>query len=185
MKSVNSDPIASETPHISIEWIPEHRRFELVTEVMLPRTRSEVFGFFSDAFQLQRITPEWLNFRILTVPPIQLEAGCLIDYRIGLHGIPLRWRTEISSWNPPFSFTDRQLRGPYLLWEHLHTFETIGENTLMRDCVHYRVLGGRLINRLFIGNYLRAIFAHRAQRMLELFAPLIDSDEVNRTEQAE
>lgn len=154
---------------IQINWIPEDQCYELRCAVMLPQTRVQVFEFFSDAFQLEQITPPWLNFKILTPAPIDLKEGCLIDYQIRLHGIPIRWRTEISSWDPPYSFTDRQLRGPYRLWEHLHTFEEIDGGTVTTDCVRYKAMGGRFANWLLVERDLRRIFEYRRQRMLELF----------------
>jgi ligand-binding SRPBCC domain-containing protein len=139
------------------------------TSVFLPHPREHIFNFFSDAVQLERITPKWVNFQILTPTPIHIQKGTLIDYKIRLRGIPMTWRTEISDWNPPFQFTDRQLRGPYLLWEHTHRFEEVDGGTLMTDEVHYRVPGGRLINWLLVQNDVNRIFIFRRQTMLELF----------------
>ena len=154
---------------IQIDWNSDDRCYELRCSVLLPQSRKRVFEFFSDAFQLEQITPPWLNFKILTPAPIDLKVGCLIDYQIGLHGIPIKWRTEISSWDPPYSFTDRQLRGPYKLWEHLHTFEEVDEGTVTTDCVRYKAIGGRFANWLMVERDLRRIFEYRRQRMLELF----------------
>lgn len=154
---------------VTFECQPDGSRL-LRSSVLLHRSREALFEFFSDAFQLETITPPWLNFRILTPPPIQICRGCLIDYSIRLRGIPIRWQTEISSWEPPFAFIDRQLRGPYQLWEHLHTFEETPEGTLARDEVHYRVFGGRLINWLLVEKDLRRIFEFRRTRLLELFS---------------
>lgn len=147
----------------------EDGAFVLRCSVLLPQPRARVFQFFADAFQLEQITPPWLNFRVLTEAPIAIQAGCLIDYRLKLHGIPIRWRTEISSWDPPTAFVDRQLKGPYWFWEHLHTFEEAEGGTLCRDEVRYRVPGGWLIDRLFVQPDLRRIFEYRRQKMLELF----------------
>ena len=154
---------------IQIDWNSEDHCYELRCSVVLPQTRERVFDFFSDAFRLEQVTPPWLNFKILTQAPIELRDGSLIDYQIRLHGIPLRWRTEISSWDPPYSFTDRQLRGPYKLWEHLHTFEEVDGGTVTTDCVRYKAIGGRFANWLMVERDLRKIFEYRRQRMLELF----------------
>lgn len=156
---------------VTIDWNTGEKLFVLHSSVVLEHSPETLFEFFSDAFQLEQIPPPWLNFKIRTPAPIDIRKGCLIDYSIRLRGIPIRWRTEISNWNPPFSFVDRQLKGPYLLWEHLHTFEQTPEGTLARDEVRYRVPGGRLINWLMVQNDLIRIFEFRRQRMLELFPP--------------
>src|SRR5277367_5549628 len=96
--------------------------FTLHNEQWLPRPRSEVFPFFSEARNLEELTPPWLNFEVLTPPPLVMKPGLLIDYRIRVHGIPIRWRTEILTWEPPERFVDTQLSGPYTLWHHTHTF---------------------------------------------------------------
>ncbi len=155
---------------IQINWNSEDHCYELRCSVVLAQSRERVFNFFSDAFQLQQITPPWLNFKILTPAPIELRDGGLIDYQIRLHGIPIKWRTEISSWDPPYAFTDRQLRGPYKLWEHLHTFEEVDGGTLTTDCVRYISIGGRFANWLMVERDLRKIFEYRRHRMLELFS---------------
>ncbi len=156
---------------VHVEWDAEDRLFRLRSSVLLEHSPESLFAFFSDAFQLQRITPDWLNFRVLTSAPIIIQQGSLIDYRIRLHGIPIRWRSEISSWEPPYAFLDRQVSGPYRLWEHLHTFESAGTGTLAIDDVCYRVPGGRLINWLLVEKDLIRIFEYRRRRMLELFPP--------------
>jgi ligand-binding SRPBCC domain-containing protein len=156
---------------VTIDWNAQEKLFVLRSSVVLEHSPETLFEFFSDAFQLEQITPPWLNFKIRTPGPIDIRKGCLIDYSIRLRGIPIRWRTEISNWDPPFSFVDRQLKGPYLLWEHLHTFEQTPEGTLARDEVRYRVPGGRLINWLMVQKDLIRIFEFRRRRMLDLFPP--------------
>ena len=133
-------------------------RFETVVE--LPLAVDEVFEFFSDAENLEHITPPELRFRIITPLPIEMGRGTLIDYRLRLQGVPFRWRTEISQWDPPHAFTDRQLRGPYHTWVHHHTFKPTDGGTLMTDQVAYRIplwplgewahpLVGRSVQRIF------------------------------------
>jgi ligand-binding SRPBCC domain-containing protein len=145
------------------------KEFTLHTELWLPRPRDEVFPFFADARNLETITPPWLRFEVLTPALIAMRPGALIDYRIRVHGIPIRWRTEIAEWQPPHRFVDVQLRGPYTLWHHTHTFEERDGGTLCSDQVRYRPLGGALMNWLVVRRDVEAIFRYRQQRMKDLF----------------
>lgn len=146
------------------------QEFTFENELWLPRPREEVFRFFAEARNLEALTPPWVGFEVLTPGPIAMGCGTLIDYRIRVHGIPLRWRTEIAEWQPPHRFVDQQLRGPYTLWHHTHTFEECDGGTLCRDRVRYRPRGGALINWLFVRRDVERIFRFREQRMKELFA---------------
>jgi ligand-binding SRPBCC domain-containing protein len=110
----------------------------------LPGSPEEVFGFFADAHNLEAITPPFLGFEVVTPKPIDMHEGTLIEYRLKLHGLRLRWRTRIDAWEPGERFVDRQLKGPYRLWHHTHTFEPDGEDTLMRDVVRYALPLGPL-----------------------------------------
>ena len=137
----------------------------LVREQRLPRPPSEVFPFFADAGNLEAITPPWLSFSITTPRPIAMRQGALIEYRLRLHGIPIRWLTVIADWEPGVRFVDTQIRGPYALWHHTHEFERDGEGTLMRDTVRYALPYGpfgRLAHRLFVAGDLERIFDYRA-----------------------
>jgi ligand-binding SRPBCC domain-containing protein len=142
-------------------------RFEM--EQWLPRPRVEVFPFFADAANLQAITPPWLDFKVVTPGPLSMRSGALIDYRLKLRGIPIGWRTEISVWEPPFRFVDRQLKGPYRQWIHEHTFEEKDGGTRCRDVVDYAVPGGALVNRFFVRRDVETIFAYRRERLAQLF----------------
>lgn len=144
----------------------------LRTEIWLPCPRAEVFPFFADARNLETLTPPWLHFEVLTPEPIAMRAGVRIDYRLRVHGIPLRWQSEISVWEPPVRFVDEQRRGPYRLWHHEHTFEERDGGTLCGDVVRYAAPGGPLrplIERLLVRRDVERIFAFRAARMRELF----------------
>ena len=149
---------------------PTGRGFRLQAELFVPRPRNEVFAFFSDASELQTLTPPWLHFSILTPAPIAMAAGTRIDYQLRLHGIPLRWQSLISVWEPPLRFVDEQTRGPYRRWHHEHAFTEVEGGTMCRDTVDYAVLGGRLVEALFVRPDIRRIFAFRQQKMRELFA---------------
>ena len=143
----------------------------LKTRMILPRSRDVVFPYFADAGNLEKITPPWLCFQILTPRPIEMRAGTLIEYQLRLHGIPVSWLTEITLWNPPFRFVDEQKRGPYRKWIHEHTFVECGDNCEMRDVVQYDPPGGALADSLFVRRNVRRIFAYRAQKLSTLFAP--------------
>ncbi|MGA4643838.1 SRPBCC family protein [Limisphaera sp. 4302-co] len=142
---------------------------ELVSELWLPVPRDKLFPFFADAANLETITPPWLRFRILTPPPIEMREGTLIDYRLRIHGVPIRWRTRISVWEPPRRFVDEQLRGPYRQWIHEHTFEPKGGGTLVRDHVRYAVLADWLLHRWLVRPDIERIFAYRSEVLRRLF----------------
>jgi ligand-binding SRPBCC domain-containing protein len=145
----------------------------MTTWQWLPRPRDEVFSFFADARNLQRITPAFLHFHVLTPGPITMRPGALIDYRLTLRGVPLRWRTRITTWEPPLSFSDIQLRGPYAEWSHTHTFEEENGGTLIRDVVRYRLRGPRLlarmIDRMLVAPDTKRIFEFRHRAIEEIF----------------
>lgn len=143
------------------------RKFE--SEQWLPRRRAELFDFFSSAANLEAITPPWLQFQTLTAPPIVMQKGTLIDYKLGIHGVPIRWRTEIKAWEPPVRFVDEQIRGPYRVWIHEHTFEERDGGTLMRDRVRYAVPFDFLVHGLFVRPDVERIFAYRTEMLQKQF----------------
>ncbi len=143
----------------------------LQAECVVDKPLDDTFAFFADAHNLDRITPPFLHFEILTPAPIDMQVGILIDYRLRLHGIPIRWRTKISVWQPPHRFVDEQIRGPYKRWIHTHDFEEHGVQTIIRDRVDYASPGWifePLLHYLFVGRDLDAIFRYRQERTLEL-----------------
>lgn len=113
------------------------RIHRLEREQLLPHPVDEVFPFFADARNLERLTPPLLRFEVLTPGAIEMRAGTLIEYRLRLHGVAVGWQTRIEEWEPGARFVDVQLAGPYRLWHHTHTFEPVSSGTLMRDTVRY------------------------------------------------
>jgi ligand-binding SRPBCC domain-containing protein len=143
----------------------------LVREQIVPCALEEVFDFFSKAENLQELTPPWVHFRILTPLPIQMREGALIDYRITVRGLPMKWRTRIDVWEPGVRFVDRQLSGPYRQWIHLHEFEAVEGGTLIRDTVDFVVPGGpfaALVARIVVPDVER-LFDYRRKAIDERF----------------
>ncbi len=146
------------------------RRFE--QEITVARPLEEVFAFFSDAGNLDRVTPPWLGFRILTPRPIRMEAGTEIRYRLKIHGVPVGWRTEITVWEPPHRFVDTQRQGPYRQWVHEHRFTAVPGGTRMRDTVDFALPGWilePLIHRWLVRPDIERIFAFRQKTFHTLF----------------
>jgi ligand-binding SRPBCC domain-containing protein len=133
---------------------------DLRSDVVVPARLDEAFAFFADAWNLERITPPWLNFRIRTRRPLDMREGTLLDYRIRLHGVPIPWRTRIDVWEPGVRFVDRQIVGPYHWWRHEHTFEAIDGGTRVIDHVEYlpRVAW---LSRAWVRRDVERIFAYR------------------------
>lgn len=144
--------------------------FSLEFEVRLQARLEEVWPFFSDAHNLERLTPSFLRFEVLTPEPIAMAPGTRIDYRLRVRGVPIRWQSEIIVWEPPHRFVDEQRRGPYRSWIHEHTFAADGDATIARDRVHYDHIGGKLVNRLLVGPDVRRIFAYRKEALQKIFA---------------
>lgn len=153
------------------EALAAMREHIFACELWLPQPRPVVFPFFADAFNLQEITPAFVHFAVLTPPPIEMRVGALLDYQLRVHGLPIRWRTKITAWEPPFCFVDEQLRGPYRRWIHEHTFEEQNGGTLVKDKVRYAVWGGRVVDKLFVRRDVENIFAFRQRKLSERFAP--------------
>jgi ligand-binding SRPBCC domain-containing protein len=145
--------------------------YRLEREEWLPRPVDEVYRFFSRPENLQLITPSWLDFRSVDAPQA-LVAGSLIRYRLRWRWVPIRWTTEISEWNPPHGFVDREVSGPYALWNHEHWFAEYEGGTTMRDRVTYALpLGwaGRLAHAVVVQRDLETMFDFRSETMRRLF----------------
>ena len=139
--------------------------------VELPQPLDKVFAFFADVANLQRITPPELNFSILTPLPFEMKSGAKIDFMLSLMGVPFKWQTEISAWDPPNMLVDRQIKGPYAEWIHRHTFRDSGDgNTIMEDDVTYTLPSqplGELVHPL-VRKQLVKIFNYRQETILQL-----------------
>lgn len=141
-------------------------------EQWVARPLDEVFAFFSDARNLEAITPPWLRFRIRSVSAPEIAAGTLIRYRLSMRGIPFGWTTEIRSWHPPYRFTDIQVSGPFALWHHTHRFRECDGGTMITDVVRYRVpfgVIGRVMQSIQVRHDVARIFQYRRERIDELF----------------
>lgn len=148
--------------------------YTLEREQWIPAPLDRVAAFFSDAANLDELTPPWLRFRILTPLPVEMRENALIEYQLHLAGVPVRWRTRIAKWDPPYAFVDVQERGPYALWEHTHHFKALGGGVLMSDVVRYSLpLGplGALAHGAGVKAALAAIFDYRFGRIRERFGP--------------
>lgn len=145
--------------------------YTLRREQFVPVPLEEVFRFFSDAANLQEITPPYLDFQILTPRPIELRRGAVLDYRLKWHGVPMRWRTKILEWNPPHRFVDLQLKGPYKLWRHIHTFRAERGGTRVGDVVDYELplgLAGAIAHALIVRKDVERIFDYRREQIAHL-----------------
>jgi ligand-binding SRPBCC domain-containing protein len=140
-------------------------------EVRVLQKPENLFEFFADARNLNRITPDWLNFRIIN-PDIKLQKGSKIVYKLTWRGLPLKWVSEITDWNPPHSFIDKQIQGPYKTWIHTHNFARENDVTRIIDEVQYSVPGSflePLIHKFFVGPDVHRIFQFRTRKILEIF----------------
>jgi ligand-binding SRPBCC domain-containing protein len=157
-------PVEADLEIASATVIEAMHVYTLQREQLVPLSPLETFDFFADAFNLEAITPPWLGFEVATPRPIAMAAGALIEYRLKLHALPLRWLTRIEAWEPGRRFADRQLRGPYRPWHHTHAFAADERGTVMRDFVRYALpLGpvGRLARAVLVRRDLDRIFDYR------------------------
>lgn len=159
------------------------RLYTLTMRQWLPLGPRDLFPFYADATNLERITPPFLRFRVVTPGPVEMREGAIIDYRLRLRGVPVRWRTAITMWDPPHGFRDEQVWGPYVLWRHTHTFEPREGGTMTTDRVQYIVPGGplsELVHRAAVRDDVQSIFRYRAEVLGSLFG-----DERSQTKDAE
>jgi ligand-binding SRPBCC domain-containing protein len=149
------------------------RNYRLERTQLIPKPKSEVFAFFADPFNLERITPSFLSFRILTPGPIAMEPGTIIEYELRLYGVRMRWKTRIETVEPGSSFTDVQVKGPYQRWHHRHEFVEVPGGTEIRDIVDYELpLGplGAIAQSLFVRRSLARIFDYRREAVASIFS---------------
>ena len=146
---------------------------EFVQTTVVPRPVDEVFEFFSVASNLNALTPPWLSFEILTPLPIVMEVGTVIDYQIRLKGVPMKWKSKISVWEPGVRFVDEQIKGPYRSWTHTHMFEACPEGTKMTDRVKYEIGIGPFegLLDLIVRRDVSKIFRHRTEKLDDIFGP--------------
>jgi len=143
------------------------REFE--SDLWLPLPPEQLFPFFADAANLETITPPWLRFKLLSPSPIEMREGTLIDYKLLIHGLPIKWRTRIGAWQPPHLFVDEQLRGPYRQWIHQHTFNPCDDGTLVRDHVRYAVSCDLVVHRWLVRPDIERIFRYRCDQLRKHF----------------
>lgn len=143
----------------------------LSREITVPAPLEDVFEFFSNAENLEKLTPASLRFEILTPLPIVMKPGTLIEYRLQLFHVPFRWLTEITVWEPGVRFVDVQRAGPYLLWEHEHIFRAGPNGTVIRDNLRYSVPGGFLepmLSWLLVRRQIERIFEFRERKIVSI-----------------
>jgi len=144
----------------------------LKRESVINENITKVFDFFSNAENLNLITPPELGFKIITKLPVEMKVGAIINYKIKLNGIDFNWKTEITKWEPPFCFEDTQIKGPYKLWIHEHRFKEFEGKTIMIDKVEYLSPGGIfeiIPHKLFVEKKVESIFDFRERKLKDLF----------------
>jgi ligand-binding SRPBCC domain-containing protein len=141
-------------------------------ETVVSTALDETFAFFSDAGNLQRLTPPWIKFAIRSTLPIEMHAGTIIDYQISLYGVPVPWRTRIDVWEPGVRFVDRQVAGPYRWWRHEHLFETCADGTRVIDAVEY-VPRASALSSWLVRRDVDRIFTYRQEVLPGLLSELV------------
>ncbi len=144
----------------------------LEREQRLPQPPGDVFPFFAETLNLERLTPAFLHFKVLSQEPAEIGRGTLIRYRLRLRGLPVRWLTRIEQWQPARRFVDLQLKGPYRYWHHTHDFEPDSGGTLMRDTVRYAMRAGpigEVVHDRLVVRDLAKIFDYRVEQIAKIF----------------
>lgn len=144
--------------------------YQLVREQWIPKPIDGAFAFFSRPENLEEITPPFLGFHIIRADK-EIHAGSLIEYKLRVHGVPLKWLTEITVWEPPYRFVDFQLKGPYKLWNHEHTFTAENGGTRIGDRVDYALpfgILGQIVHSLMVRRDVESIFQFRQHQLQQL-----------------
>jgi ligand-binding SRPBCC domain-containing protein len=146
--------------------------YTLECEMISGRPLAETFSVFEDPYNLAKITPPWLNFRVTSSGRVQMRRGAEIQYVIRWLHLPIRWKTLITEYDPPFRFVDEQEHGPYALWKHQHEFQETPEGTKVKDRVEYKLpfgFLGQMAHALMVRRQLVAIFRYRQRELGKLF----------------
>ncbi|MBI2806949.1 MAG: SRPBCC family protein [Planctomycetes bacterium] len=144
----------------------------------LPLAIEPVFAFFGDVANLSKISPPSVRIQTITPLPIEMRVGTIVEHRMSIRWFPIRWRSEITVWEPPVRFVDEQRSGPYRFWKHRHEFEVAEGGTWVRDHIEYRTHGWLfepIVNRIFVAPELRRLFAHRQKAIRDFLAPGTDA----------
>ena len=166
----------------ALEEVCGHSYHELKMEQWIPKPIDEAFAFFKEAKNLEKITPDDMNFKVLDQSTEDIQEGTIINYSLSVHKFPIRWKSKITDWNPKSHFSDIQLKGPYNYWVHSHNFEEKNGGTLIKDHVRYKVpfnLAGDLIANRFIKNDLEKIFTYRQKKISEMFNETSNKEKVS------
>jgi uncharacterized protein len=132
----------------------------------VPQPLENVFAFFADAYNLEQITPPFLRFSVRSMSTPAIQRRTEISYNLRLHGLPISWTSRIEEWEPPYRFTDVQIRGPFRLWHHHHEFASERGGTCLRDTVHYKAPFAwiqRILRLSWVDRDLERIFRYRQQ----------------------
>tara|TARA_B110000438_G_scaffold192738_1_gene184345 strand:+ start:4368 stop:4880 length:513 start_codon:yes stop_codon:yes gene_type:complete len=165
----NSDFLNKRNKLSKIKFSKENNYFYLKNKMILDENIEKVFRFFETPKNLNLITPSWLNFKIITPVASKTYKDQEIEYKLTLHKITFKWKSKITEYKKNISFCDKQIKGPYLFWEHSHLFSKLEEKTLMKDVVKYKVIFGSLTNKLIVKKDLRRIFDYRQKKIQEIF----------------